>query len=232
MQTTAGSDVLVVSGLRHAFPGMAEDRVALDVSDLSFRRGALTVITGPSGSGKTTLLYVLSGLLRPRQGRISWDGLDIAALGESARDRWRHRHAGFVFQNFNLIDEMAPLDNVTVAANFSAFSDAQFRQRGAELLALFGVPNEARRVDTFSRGEQQRVALARALIFDPGVLFADEPTASLDAINGAALAAQLQGLADKGKTVIAVSHDPVLIEQADDRVELDHGRIVAPAVRP
>lgn len=219
--------MLTARGLQHRFAGRSNDApAALDLPELVIAAGRLTVIRGPSGSGKTTLLYVLSGLLKPTAGHIAWDGVDLAAMSEGARDRWRRTHAGFMFQNFNLIEEMDPLGNVTVAAYFSAFSAAGLRQRGAALLEQFGVVQERRRVDTYSRGEQQRIAMARALMFDPPILFADEPTASLDTGNSAELCGVLRRLAAEGRTVVAVSHDPLLIATADEVIVLDHGRQV------
>jgi len=219
--------VLQLNGVEHRFEGRtAKAPPALDIASLSMKAEQLTVIRGPSGSGKTTLLYVLSGLIRPVSGEVRWDDVDIAGLGEGARDRWRRRSAGFVFQNFNLIDEMSPLGNVTLAAYFSAFTDNGMRARGKSLLEQFGVADEARQVSSYSRGEQQRVALARALVFDPPILFADEPTASLDEANSAELCQAFKWLASEGRTVVAVSHDPLLIDAADTVVTLDHGRVV------
>jgi len=225
--------VLDLAGLDHRFSGSAASTPpALDIATLAIAPGRLTVIRGPSGSGKTTLLYVLSGLIRPTVGQVRWDGIDIAALGEAARDRWRRRAAGFVFQNFNLMDEMSPLGNVTLAAYFSALTDKAVRGRAIALLERFGVADEARRVDSYSRGEQQRVALARALLFDPPILFADEPTASLDAGNSTRLCAAFRQLAGEGRTIVAVSHDPLLVAAADAVVALDHGRIVGGEATP
>ena len=220
--------MLHLEGLVHRFAGRSADMpAALDIPALGIAPGRLTVVRGPSGSGKTTLLYILSGLVRPSAGRVVWDGTDIAALSEGGRDRWRRGKAGFVFQNFNLIEEMSPFANVTVAAYFSALTDRAVRSRAAELLAQFGVADERRQVGSYSRGEQQRVALARALIFDPPILFADEPTASLDTANADALCVAFRRLAGQGRTVVAVSHDPLLIAAADEVIALDHGRQVA-----
>jgi putative ABC transport system ATP-binding protein len=222
--------VLVVEGLKHGFKGRVDaDDTVLDIGRLTVGAGALTVITGPSGSGKTTLLYALSGLLKATRGSIVWGETDIAGLGEGARDRWRRRNAGFVFQNFHLIEEMSAMMNVTVAAYFDGLSNARVRQRAHDLLTGFGVPDTSRSVASFSRGEQQRVALARALVFAPPIIFADEPTASLDADNAARLATQLGSLArEEGRTVLAVSHDVALIEAADEIIRLEHGRISGP----
>ncbi|WP_323014563.1 ABC transporter ATP-binding protein [Devosia sp.] len=218
--------MLDLLGLEHRFSGQsAGAQPALDIASLTITPGRLTVIRGPSGSGKTTLLYVLSGLIKPSAGQVRWSGLDIAALGETERDRWRRRNAGFVFQSFNLMEELNPLGNVTLAAYFSAWTDRTVRKRAIALLERFGIANEPRRVDTYSQGEQQRVALARALVFDPPILFADEPTASLDAGNSIQLCDDFKRLASEGRAIVAVSHDPLLIAAADSVVALDHGRI-------
>ncbi|MDF3607609.1 ATP-binding cassette domain-containing protein [Paracoccus sp. DMF-8] len=186
----------------------------------------MVVLTGPSGSGKTTLLYLLSGLLVPTAGRIDWQGCDIARLSGSARDRWRRENASFVFQDFQLVPELSPVDNVLVPAWFTSFSAARLRDRAGSLLRRFGVPDR-RRASLLSRGEQQRVALARALLLSPAVIFADEPTASLDAASGAEVIATLSALArDEGHSIIIASHDPALIARADLRLELERGQKV------
>lgn len=218
---------LTIEGLSHSFPHDRSDRPVLDIAQLQVDSGRFLAITGPSGSGKSTLLYLMSGLLRASAGRISWQGENIAALGEDARDAWRRGNAGFVFQNFHLIREMTPLRNVLLGAWFSHWSAAGFRPRAQELLERFGVPDVNRPVDTLSRGEQQRVALARALLLKPKVLFADEPTASLDAENGQQIAKLLADLAHaQGVTVVAVSHDQDVVDLADNTVRLEHGRVL------
>ena len=206
---------------------------ALDVGELRVPAGALLAVTGPSGSGKSTLLYAIAGLLRPQRGAIRWDGHDILAQTETARDRWRRHTIGFVFQDFHLLPELTPLQNVLLPASFERWTiDAARRERAATLLERFGVPQTRRTTAVLSRGEQQRVALARALIYDPPVILADEPTASLDAAAGAAVAELLARLsADEGRTVIAVSHDDALISRCTARVTLEHGQLGAGAVR-
>jgi len=204
---------------------------ALEIEEARVRPGALLAVTGPSGSGKSTLLYALSGLLVPTRGEVLWDGEDICAQPESARDRWRRRTVGFVFQDFHLLPELTPLQNVLLPAGFERVAaGSAIRARAAELLARFGVPPRRSGVGTLSRGEQQRVALARALLFDPPVILADEPTASLDAESGALVIGWLVRLArEEGRTVITVSHDPTLIAACDARLALDHGHAAAPA---
>lgn len=219
---------LFVEGLMHRFAGRREWlEAAIDIAELTAEPGRLTVVTGPSGSGKSTLLYLLSGLLRATAGQVRWDDVDLAGLGETARDKWRRAHAGFVFQNFHLVGEMTALANVCVPAYFGHFTAAGVRDRAAALLDMLGVPLESRPAASYSRGEQQRIAVARALIFDPGIVFADEPTASLDAVNADEIAARFAALADAGKTVVAVSHDPAIISRASQVIALDHGRRAA-----
>ena len=212
---------LAASGLRLAFAGEG----IIDLPELTLAPGTLTALAGPSGSGKSTLLYLLSGLLRPDAGSVTWAGQDLARLGESQRDRWRRRHAGFIFQNFHLIEELSPLDNVLVPVWFDHVSATAARPRAIALLDQLEVPQRRAHVALLSRGEQQRVAIARALIGDPAVIFADEPTASLDAAAGQTVIAVLRDLAlDQGRTVLVATHDAALRAQAGTTVLLEHGR--------
>ncbi len=214
--------MLELDGLRLDLAG----EPLLSLSTLRLEPGQLVVLSGPSGSGKTSLLHLLAGLIPPSAGRILWDGEDIAALPERKRDGWRRRRAGFVFQDFHLVPELSPLDNVLVPAWFAAFSAARHRAPARSLLERFGVPERARTA-LLSRGEQQRVALARALLLQPAMVFADEPTASLDATSGEAVAITLRDLAHReGRMVIAASHDPVVIGLADRRLHLRRGQEV------
>jgi putative ABC transport system ATP-binding protein len=193
--------------------------------------GKLTAVLGASGSGKSTLLNALSGLIKPEAGRVLFDGTDISSLGEARRDRWRRDHVGLVFQNFHLIEELSPRDNVRLAGWFDRLSTARLAGRADALLRDLGVPARRNSLHGLSRGEQQRVALARALMFDPPVILADEPTASLDRATGKAVASLLGGLARReGRTVIVATHDPDLIAAADAIVELAGGALVQAGV--
>jgi putative ABC transport system ATP-binding protein len=200
---------------------------ALEMADLRVPPGSLLAVTGPSGSGKSTFLYAVAGLLRPQRGRILWNARDFLGQPEAERDRWRRRTVGFVFQDFHLLPELTPLQNVLLPASFETFViGGEVRRRAAQLLERFAVPQQRRTTGTLSRGEQQRVALARALLFDPPLILADEPTASLDAASGAVVADVLARLStEEGRTVIAVSHDPALVACCTSRIALDHGRV-------
>lgn len=197
----------------------------LDAVDFAPAPGRLTVITGASGSGKSTLFNLLSGLLPPTEGEVRFDGRSITALGESARDRWRRETLGLVFQGFHLVDELGPRQNVTIPALFDAFTDRRYRGRAEALLDRLGVPARRRTLHGMSRGERQRVAVARALLFDPPVILADEPTASLDAGSGAGVLAILRDLAGEGRTVVIVSHDAMALSMADAAFRLAAGRL-------
>jgi putative ABC transport system ATP-binding protein len=223
---TAQPPDLKVIDLLVRYSDGAGGMTALEIDELSVPPGSLVAVTGPSGSGKSTLLYAIGGLLRPQRGRILWNDRDILLESESARDRWRRHTIGFVFQDFHLLPELSPLHNVLLPASFEHLvTDRAMRQRAAELLERFAVPQARKTTGTLSRGEQQRVALARALLYDPQVILADEPTASLDATSGAAVIDALVGLAGHGgRTVIAVSHDPSLLTRFAASVALDHGR--------
>ncbi|WEK05911.1 MAG: ATP-binding cassette domain-containing protein [Candidatus Devosia phytovorans] len=215
---------LAASGLRLAFSGEG----IIDLPQLAVAPGSLTVLAGPSGSGKSTLLYLLSGLLRPDAGSVFWQDENIASLSEGRRDRWRRQKAGFIFQNFHLIEELTPLDNVLVPLWFDRFSAATARNRARDLLEQLEVPLNRAKTSLLSRGQQQRVAIARALISDPQVIFADEPTASLDAVSGETVITTLRKLAkNEGRTVLVATHDPALRAVADSVVQLDHGRTVS-----
>lgn len=210
--------------------GPRERRIIVDVARLSLRPGTLVALSGPSGSGKSTLLYLLAGLLAPQAGEVRWGGDCLTAMTEPRRDRWRRENAGFVFQDFQLIDELSPLANVMAPAWFTRVSAQPLKARAEGLLDRFGVPFGTRDTSTLSRGEQQRVALARALLFEPSVIFADEPTASLDAAAGAAVAHALAALArQEGRTVIVASHDEAVLGLADRRIRIERGRLAAAA---
>ena len=217
---------ILAEGVRVSF---ADDRgtpfTVLAVDRFAPKPGAVTVITGPSGSGKTTLLYVLAGLQPPNQGSVWHTGADIYALGEGRRDRWRRQTIGLIFQDFHLIPELSILANVTLPATFAGGGGGR---NGIGFLGRLGVPIAGRTVGALSRGEQQRVAIARAMAFDPPVILADEPTASLDSVAGAEVRAILTQLARDGRTVVIVSHDAATVGAADATLRLESGREAAP----
>lgn len=224
--------MLSVTNLHLSFQDAAGQAFkVLDIASFTGRKGQMIVLTGASGSGKTSLLHALCGLQPVDHGQIDWGGQSITSLTEAARDTWRRDNIGLVFQDFQLIEELSPLDNVLVPAWFSRFRAGPLRVRAKALLDELAVPSDRRRLSDLSRGERQRVALARALLFDPPILLADEPTASLDAQAGGTVIAQLRRLAqEQDRFVLAVSHDPALIHAADRVVQLDRGTLAEGAL--
>lgn len=230
--TSASRDRLSCEGLVVSFPEDDGKRVfrALDVAELTCGPGRLHVITGPSGSGKSTLLHVLSGLTTADEGTVHWGDLELSALSEANRDAWRRQHIGFVFQTFHLIQELNAIDNVLLPVWFGQWRAGSMMERAKTLLSTLDVPTNRGFVNRLSRGEQQRVALARALIFDPPIMLADEPTASLDLATGETVITMLRDMAhEDDRTVIAVSHDPGLIATADVLIEMERGRLTIEA---
>lgn len=217
--------------VRLEYPAAGGRRLrVLDVPRFALAAGARVGLAGPSGSGKTSFLYVLTGIEVPGSGEISWAGLDITRLDESARDRWRRTAVGFVFQDFHLLPGMSVFDNVVLPATFAhARTPRALVQRAEDLLARVGLERSAAPVETLSRGEQQRVAFARALLFAPAVVVADEPTASLDGDSAALIGELLLSLcAETSSTLLVVSHDRRLLDRLDTVHTLVDGQLVSP----
>ncbi len=200
---------------------------ALRGVSLTIARGEVVAIVGPSGSGKTTLLGLLGGLDVPTSGRIVIDGIDITHLSENKLATIRNRQIGFVFQSFNLIPTLTALENVALPIQFGRGRDPM--RRAAELLDAVGLADRMHHKPTqLSGGEQQRVALARALANDPGLILADEPTGNLDTANGERIMRHLLDLrATLGKTVVVVTHDPVIATRTDRTIHLRDGLVAA-----
>ncbi|WP_029005627.1 ABC transporter ATP-binding protein [Azorhizobium doebereinerae] len=222
---------LAIRDLEVRFPGLEQPALAIPALDLP--AGAHVAVTGPSGCGKTTLLNILTGLERARHGAVSWQGTDLSALSEGARDRWRAAHVGLVMQEFHLFPGLSAVENVLLPQRLSHLRlGGETKAEAARLLARVGIGNPRQPVETLSRGQMQRVAVARALLARPGILVADEPTASLDAEAGAAVADLLLELAgETGATLIIATHDPRLTGRLERVLRLDGGRLAPGAER-
>lgn len=196
-----------------------------DVS-LSVAQGTSLAILGASGSGKSTLLGILAGLDTPTSGQVSWFGERVDQLSEDARAARRNGQLGFVFQSFQLLGHLNALENVVLPLELIGAGRAN--ERAAEILKQVGMGERLSHFPrTLSGGEQQRVALARAFVTQPKLLFADEPTGSLDAANGELISNLLFDLcARNGTTVVLVTHAPELAERCDKVLKLSGGRAV------
>lgn len=215
----------------HKYYQMGEVRVeALDGLALTIERGEFVVILGPSGSGKTTLLNVIGALDTPSGGEIWIDGTDISELGRGGRFKFRRERIGFIFQTFNLFPSLTALENVEFALDVVGKQNG-LRRQAEGLLESVGL---GRRMDHFphqlSGGEQQRVAIARALAKDAPLILADEPTGELDFYTGVQILELLKEQADRGKTVVIVTHNREIARISDRVVELHDGQVTSDGV--
>ena len=213
---------------RHYGQGATEVR-ALEGVDLRMAHGEFVVVAGPSGSGKTTLLQLLGALDRPTDGVVRFEGRDLRGLGDRELARLRLEELGFVFQQFNLIPTLTARQNVEAALAPTAVDTSARHLRAGELLEAVGLGARSEHLPSqLSGGEQQRVAIARALANDPRVLLADEPTGNLDSTTGREILALLRELADvRGLTIVVVTHDPAIADDAPRVVHMRDGHTAA-----
>jgi len=196
---------------------------ALDGISVKIQAGEWVALMGPSGSGKTTLINILGGLDALTSGHVFVDGVDLANLGESELVRYRAEKIGFVFQQFHLVQYLTALENVMLAQYFHSITD---EAQAAAALKRVGLGHRMTHLPSqLSGGEQQRVAIARALINQPKLLLADEPTGNLDEANEEIVLALFRELHSAGHTILMVTHDPDIAQQADRRIELAHGHL-------
>jgi putative ABC transport system ATP-binding protein len=199
------------------------------LSDVHLRidRGEYVAVSGPSGCGKSTLLSILGLLDSPTRGTYQLNGVLVQDLGPAQRSRIRNREVGFIFQSFNLIDDLTVYENVDLPLSYRGMKPAERRERVMHALDRVAMGHRAKHLPgQLSGGQQQRVAVARALAGEPSILLADEPTGNLDSRNGDAVMELLRDLHRAGSTICMVTHDPRFAPQADRTVRLFDGRVV------
>ena len=216
-----------LEGISRTFPvGDGEVRALIDVHE-TIARGEHVAIMGPSGSGKSTLLNVLGCLDQPSAGRYFLEGREVGALSTRELTLVRRERIGFVFQFFHLVARLSALENVELPMIFAGVPRAERRRRAREAIAHVGLEQRMGHVpDQLSGGERQRIALARATVMRPSILLADEPTGNLDSKSGRGVLEHLDGLNDRGLTLIVVTHDPKVARRADRIILLVDGRIL------
>jgi ABC-type lipoprotein export system ATPase subunit len=220
---------VIAESISKSFQAGGQVVQAVQEVSFTFTAGQFVAVLGPSGSGKSTLLYLLGGLDRPSTGELTIDGVDVRRLSATQEHRFRRQKLGFVFQSFHLLPGLTALENVLLPMELKGgAADAAMHERARTLLRLVGIDENRHqhRPGKLSGGQQQRVAIARALANDPKVILADEPTGNLDSQTGRLIVELLKQLADQGRTVIVVTHDPSIAEVADVRLEMQDGRIV------
>jgi putative ABC transport system ATP-binding protein len=217
----AAGDLVKTFGATHALRGAA---VSVDA-------GEIVAVMGPSGSGKSTLLHCLAGVLPPDSGEVRYDGRRIDRLGERARSELRRREFGFVFQFGQLVPELPAIENVMLPLLLDRRTRAGAREAASALFARLDLDGlQRRKPGELSGGQAQRVAVARALVSRPRVVFADEPTGSLDSLAGENVMELLVGASrEQGATVVLVTHDPRVAAYADREIVVRDGRVTVPA---
>jgi putative ABC transport system ATP-binding protein len=219
--------VLEARQLRKSF-GEGEAAVeALRGVDLGVEAGEMLAIMGRSGSGKSTMLTMLGGVDVPTSGQILLEGTDLATLNDDQRTLIRRRRIGFVFQAFNLLPILTAQENVALPLELDGVPSREAQDRAAKTLELVGLTQRRSHLPgKMSGGEQQRVAIARALVIEPAIVLADEPTGNLDSANGKRITHVLRELVDQhGQTIIMVTHDPAVAQQADRVIYLSDGQV-------
>lgn len=225
--------MIVIEDVWRTYP-MGPNRVEA-LGGVTFRVGArdFVAICGPSGSGKSTLMNILGCLDRPTVGRYVLEGIEVGTLGDDALAELRNRRIGFVFQTFNLLPRMSALRNVELPMIYSGLSRESRRGRALEALAAVGLTGRTEhRPSELSGGEQQRVAIARALVNRPAIILADEPTGNLDSKSGEEILGIFRDLVSGGATIVMVTHNPRVAEQARRVIQLVDGHIVSDSASP
>ena len=215
--------MIEVNGLKVEFEGPDGKRVrVLDVPTLNVAEGAQVCLVGGSGTGKTTLLHVLAGIVPASEGSVKVDGQEVTAMNEAERDRFRAAKVGYVFQSFNLLQHLTALENVALAGTFNGRDRSKSRSDAIALLERLGLGHRlGAQPGTLSVGEQQRVGIARALLNEPKIVLADEPTANLDDVGAAkALDLLMEVVAERGATLVVVTHDQRVRERFEEVVDL------------
>lgn len=221
------SIVLSVMDIRKVYKTSSGDVPALNGISCDFEEGKFYAIIGRSGSGKSTLLHILGGLDRPTSGQILIDGKDICSMNDEQMAIFRRRHMGFVFQQFNLLEEYNVKNNILMPLKLDGRkADPAFYE---EVIATLGLKEKVRKFPSeLSGGEQQRVAIARSVLAKPELIIADEPTGNLDKKTGEEVLDLLTTCAAKfGQTLIIVTHDPEIARKADMLLCIEDGQILS-----
>ena len=218
--------MITLKNVTKAYDLVGATVTALDEVSVTIDRGEYVAIMGPSGSGKSTLLHIMGILDNATSGQYLLEDYDITALPDREHARIRNKHFGFIFQSFNLFSELSALENVMLPMSYAGVPFRKRRERAQLLLEEVGLTTRAHHLPTMmSGGEQQRVAIARALANDPDVVLADEPTGNLPSDKGHEIMDMLEGLNDRGVTIVMVTHNPDQGRRAKRRILIGDGKL-------
>jgi putative ABC transport system ATP-binding protein len=220
------SKVIEVKDVKKTYQMGDQEVAALNGVSFQVERGEMVAITGPSGSGKSTLMNIIGCLDTPSSGSYVLDGVDVSKMSDDAQAEVRNKKIGFVFQQFNLLPRTPAIDQVELPMVYAGVPDR--KERAQQALKAVGLGERMyHRPNELSGGQQQRVAIARALVNKPSIILADEPTGNLDSKSGAEIMNIFKSLnRDQGLTIILVTHDPSVAEQAEHVIRVRDGQIV------
>jgi putative ABC transport system ATP-binding protein len=224
--------MIVLADVSRLYRSDEVETTALRGIEAHIERGEFVAVMGPSGCGKSTLLNIIGTIDRATSGKYLFDGNDITNLGEADLARLRRDNLGFVFQSFNLIDDLTIAENVELGLIYRKWAGKDRRARVTAAMDRVGVAHRAKHYPhQLSGGQQQRAAIARAIVGQPSLILADEPTGNLDTENGAQVMDILQSLNAEGATIVMVTHSPSHADIARRRIDMLDGRIVVSASR-
>ena len=224
--------MITLADIHRLFRSDEVETTALRSIDLSIEEGEFVAIMGPSGCGKSTLLNVIGMIDRPTSGRYLFRGEEIIDRDEAALARLRRDNLGFVFQSFNLIDELTIAENVELGLIYRRWAGKERKARVGAAMDRVGVAHRARHYPhQLSGGQQQRAAIARAIVGQPALILADEPTGNLDTENGEQVMDILKSLNADGATIVMVTHSPSHADIARRQINMLDGRIIVSARR-
>ncbi|MBT1446374.1 ABC transporter ATP-binding protein [Shewanella sp. JM162201] len=219
--------MIKLTNLSRVFRTSDVETTALDQINLTINSGEFVAIMGPSGCGKSTLLSILGMLDSPSDGSYQFDGKEISRFGEKQLASLRKSSIGFVFQSFNLIDDLTVFENVELPLQYQQIGKEERKQRVEAMLKRVGIDHRADHLpQQLSGGQQQRVAVARALVIQPKLILADEPTGNLDSKNGEEVMQMLRELNQEGTTVVMVTHSEKEGSYADRLVRILDGKVL------
>lgn len=224
--------MLELNNLSKVYQTDEVETAALDCVNLKIEMGEFVAIMGPSGCGKSTLLNIIGMLDSPDDGQYLFMDEDVSAYSESRLSHLRKMNIGFIFQSFNLIEELSVAENIELALLYHDMPNKERKQRVAQVMDKVGIAHRAKHMPSqLSGGQQQRVAVARAIVGNQGLILADEPTGNLDSVHGQEVIRILQSLNDEGTTIVMVTHSPAHADYARRTINLFDGHVVTEDLR-